>query len=256
MGAIYARQMRKLEQEGRITQVRHDKTLEVHTAWDLGYGDATAIWFFQIVRNEIHIIDYYQNTGKDAQHYASQLAGVELEVCPEGQIGRGGTRVRARRNVPPLRGAAHRMNYRYGQHHGPHDTAAKTLAAGGRSFGDQMMEFGYSMNVIPAINQADQINAARKTLEVCWFDAELTEKGRDGLTSYHYAWDDKRKMLSDEPYHDWSSHPADALEIIGQVWQPVKAAEDKPKPKFLHELTADDVFFDELKPKSGRPQRI
>lgn len=245
MGAIYARQMRKADQEGRITSVRHDPTLEVHTAWDLGYGDATAIWWFQIVRNEIHVIDYHQNTGKDARFYASQLAGREMELRDKRVI-RGETVI----------GAAHRERYRYGQHYGPHDTAAKTLAAGGRSFGDQMHDFGYSMNVIPATNQADQINAARKTLEVCWFDAELTEKGRDGLTSYHYAWDDKKKMLADEPYHDWSSHPSDAFEIIGQVWQPVKAAEDKPKPKWLHEMTADDVFFGELKPRSGRPQRI
>jgi phage terminase large subunit len=239
LGAIYARQMRKLEQSGRITLVKHDPMLEVHTAWDLGYGDATAIWFFQIARNEVHLIDYHQNTGKDAQFYASQLAGKAVAL-----------KGHASRDTDGLN-CEHRQRYRYGQHHGPHDTAAKTLAAGGRSFGDQMNDFGYMMNVIPATNQADQINAARKTLEVCWFDQEHTEKGRDGLTSYHYAWDDKKKMLSDEPYHDWSSHPSDAFEIIGQVWQPIKAAEDKPKPRFLHELTADDVFF----PKEKLPSR-
>lgn len=231
LGAIYARQMRKLEQEGRITKVRHDPSLEVHTAWDLGYSDATAIWFFQIARNELHIIDYHQNTGKDAQFYASQLAGKAVAL-----------KGNAPRETDGLN-CEHRQRYRYGEHHGPHDTATKTLAAGGRSFGDQMLQFGYSMNVIPATNQADQINAARKTLESCWFDKELTEKGRDGLTSYHYAWDDKKKILSDEPYHDWASHPSDAFEIIGQVWQPARSTDDKPKPRFLHDLTADDVFF-------------
>jgi hypothetical protein len=245
LGAIYARQMRKADQEGRITAVPHDPTLEVHTAWDLGYGDATAIWWFQIVRNEVHLIDYHQNTGKDAQFYASQLAGQEL-MLRDGKVLRG----------EPVMNAQHRARYRYGQHHGPHDTATKTLASGGRSFGDQMLNYGYNLNVIPATNQDDQINAARKTLEVCWFDAERTEKGRDCLTSYHYEWDDQKKILSDVPYHDWSSHGSDAFEIIGQVWQPVKRAESKPKPRFLHEITADEVFFDELKPKYGRTSRI
>jgi phage terminase large subunit len=239
LGAIYARQMRLVERTGRITAVPHDPSLEVHTAWDLGYGDATAIWFFQIARNELHIIDFCQNTGKDAQYYASQLAGKCLAL--EGESPRDGDD----------KGASHRQKYRYGQHHGPHDTATKTLASGGRSFGDQMFVFGYSLNVIPAVNQSDQINGARKTLEYCWFDTELTEKGRDALTSYHFAWDDKRKCLTDEPYHDWSSHPSDALEIIAQVWEPVKSAESNPKPRFLHEITADEVFF----PKEKLPTR-
>jgi phage terminase large subunit len=239
LGAIYARQMRIVDQTGRITSVPHDAALEVHTAWDIGYGDATAIWFFQIVRNEVHLIDYHQNTGKDAQFYASQLAGKAVALKDH-----------VPRETDGLL-CAHRQKYRYGQHHGPHDAAHKTLAAGGRSFGDQMHEYGYTMNIIPATNQADQIAAARKTLEVCWFDADRTEKGRDGLTSYHFAWDDQKKILSDEPFHDWASHPSDAFEIVGQVWQPIKRAEDKPKPRFLHEITADEVFF----PKQRNPAR-
>jgi hypothetical protein len=245
LGAIYARQLRKLDTEGRICPVPHDRSVEVHTAWDLGYGDATAIWFFQIVGNEVHIIDYYQNTGKDAQHYAEILAGHQLEAPRKGFAGGRVTR----QNI--LIGHAHRAYYKYGHHYGPHDTAAKTLAAGGRSFGDLMNDWGYSLDVIPATQQMDQISAARKTLEHCWFDKEATEKGRDALSSYHFAYDEKRKMLSDEPFHDWSSHGADAFEIIGQVWQPIKAAEDKPKPKFLHDMTADDVFF----PKERLPTR-
>jgi phage terminase large subunit len=243
LGAIYARQMRKLDQEGHITAVPHDPSLEVHTAWDLGRRDATAIWFFQIARNEIHLVDYHQSTGKDAQYYASQLAGKCLAL--KGEDTREGDD----------KGASHRQRYRYGQHHGPHDTATKTLASGGRSFGDQMLKYGYSMNVIAAVNQADQINGARKTLESCWFDKEMTEKGRDGLTSYHYSWDDKKKCLTDEPYHDWSSHPCDAFEILSQVWEPAKMAEDKPKPRFLHELTADDVFWPKEN-KNYRPERV
>jgi hypothetical protein len=253
LGAIYARQMRKLDEQGRITLVKHDPLLEVHTAWDLGYGDATAIWWFQIVRDEVHMIDYHQNTGKDAQFYASQLAGQQLSLDPPHRASGQKPRVIRGDDIP---NALHRKQYRYGEHHGPHDAAAKTLAAAGRSFGDQLLDYGYSMNVIPATNQADQISAARKTLEAAWFDTERTEKGRDSLTSYHYAWDDQKKILSDVPHHDWSSHGSDAFEILSQVWAPVRAAASKPKPRFLDQVTADEVFFEELKPKAGRPQRI
>lgn len=242
MGAIYAKWMRNLEQQGRITAVAWDPTLPVHTAWDLGYSDATAIWWFQIARSELHLIDFHQNTGKDAQFYCSHLAGRRLNLAPNSK------------NVvkgDPIPGAEHRMQYRYGHHYGPHDTATKTLSAGGRSFGDQCHDYGYLLDVVGAVEQKDQIAAARKTLEVCWFDSVRTAKGREALSSYHFKWDDKTKILSDDPFHDWSSHPSDAFEIIGQVWQPTKRAEDKPKPRFLHQVTADEVFF----PKTQLPTR-
>jgi hypothetical protein len=35
----------------------------VHTAWDLGYRDDTAIWWYQVIRNEIHVLDYYAVSG-------------------------------------------------------------------------------------------------------------------------------------------------------------------------------------------------
>ncbi len=236
LGAIYARQLRAAEQAGRVLDIPHDPSLPVHTSWDLGYADATVIWFFQISRKEVRLIDYHQNSGKDAQFYASQLAGRPL--APAGEQPR----------PEDAKDAEHRRAYRYGQHYGPHDTANKTLSAGGRSFGDQMQAFGYSLNVVPAINQADQINAARKTLQYCWFDRERTEKGRDALSTYHYQWDDKLKILSDEPKHDWSSHPADALEIIGQVWTPQLAIPKPAGPRFLHDAIADDVFQSQPKP--------
>ena len=44
-GAYYGRLMAKAEAEGRITRVPHDPALQVETWWDLGVGDATAIWF-------------------------------------------------------------------------------------------------------------------------------------------------------------------------------------------------------------------
>ena len=46
-GAYYAGLLDTAEREGRLGAVPHDPALPVHTAWDLGMDDATAIWFFQ-----------------------------------------------------------------------------------------------------------------------------------------------------------------------------------------------------------------
>ena len=44
-GAYYATEMKEAMDAGRICAVPYDKSLSVVTAWDLGIGDSTAIWF-------------------------------------------------------------------------------------------------------------------------------------------------------------------------------------------------------------------
>jgi hypothetical protein len=41
----------------------YDPAAEVYTAWDLGIGDSTAIWFAQTIGREVRIIDFYENSG-------------------------------------------------------------------------------------------------------------------------------------------------------------------------------------------------
>jgi phage terminase large subunit len=46
-GAYYAKIIDKLEADGRVTSVPYDPQAQVHTAWDLGRNDQTAIWFIR-----------------------------------------------------------------------------------------------------------------------------------------------------------------------------------------------------------------
>ena len=234
LGAVYAGALRRLEQQGRICPIAHDPDYPVHTAWDFGFSDATAIWFYQILPGpRLHIIDYAENVGQDTQYWAERLHGREVRLTERGALELG----------EPLAAVAHRMLYRYGEHYVPHDGAQKTLAAGGRSIGDQAYALGIKMTIIPATTQVNQIAAARKTLESCYFDMTRCERGLDALRSYHYPWDDKKRTLGDSPVHDWSSHGSDAFEVLGQVWQGPRAPKPRDAPRFLHEVTADEVFF-------------
>ena len=45
----------------------------MHTAWDLGIDDATALWCFQVQPGRLHIVDYYENSGHGAEHYCEWL---------------------------------------------------------------------------------------------------------------------------------------------------------------------------------------
>lgn len=212
LGSVYGACMMRAEKAGRIGKVGWDPELPVHTAWDLGYDDATAILFWQVIYGEVRFIDYYEMNGQDVKHYCDKL-----------------------KEKP----------YRYGNHYVPHDAANKLLAAGGRSIVEQMAAEGIRTIVIPATTQQNQIEAARKMLEKAWFD-DSTEQMQyviEAFRQYQFEYDENKKIFKSTPKHDWSSHPADALEIVGIVWHTPPVDTPAPAPKYLHDMTADDLFW-------------
>ena len=201
-GAVFGRQMEQAEKDGRICSVPWQPELAVSTWWDIGTGDPTAIWFTQDVGREIHVIDYYENSGVGVgvDHYAKHLQG---------------------------------LPYVWGTHNGPHDIDGHSFAAGGKSAKEVAAGLGLKFNVIPrCANKTDSINAARSFMPRCWFDAKKTERGRQALVSYHFAWDDKRKIYADAPYHDWSSNGSDAFQQLAlghKTAGPLRTEQQRPR---------------------------
>lgn len=207
-GAVYGKQMAEMQSLGRIKPNLHDPALPVHTAWDMGYSDKTAIWFWQRVGMEVRLIDFYQASFEDAEHYIKIL------------------RERA---------------YKYGEHYVPHDAANKLLAAGGKSIIEQLHKGGIKTRVVPATSQANQIEALRWIMKNMWIDSQC-EVGIACLREYRYRWIEDKQAYSDEPRHDSNSHAADAAEIIGQVLRKEVKEDSPPKPKFLEDLTLNELF--------------
>jgi phage terminase large subunit len=213
-GAVYAKWVQMANDSGRIRSNIFDRAHKVHTAWDLGFDDSTAIIFWQRIGNECRIVGSYEASQQDIEHYCQVLAD---------------------------RAAAH--GYSYGDHYVPHDAANRLLAAGGRSIVEQAYALGVKMRVVAATSQQNQIEALRKVLGVSWFDSDHCADLIHALNSYHFEFDEDRKIFKPTPVHDWSSHYADAAEIIGQVWQIEKSKEKSDKPRFLDKMTADELFW-------------
>ena len=212
-GAVYGKQISQAMDENRLLpRLPALDGVEVHTAWDLGYHDATTIWFWQSLKSEIRVLDYYENFGFSIDHYCEVVNTKRSE-----------------------------NGWRYGKHYVPHDAANELQAAGGRSIVQQADALGVRMWVVPATSQQNGIEAARKTLERTWFDAGRCETGIEALRQYQFEFDAERKIYRDKPRHDWASHGADAFEIIGQVWQTPVEKPKPPKPKFLHEISFDEL---------------
>ena len=179
-GAFYGRQMNDAETEGRICAVPCEPGVAVDTAWDLGVNDATAIWFTQNVGREVHVIDYYENSGEGLPHYAKVLQD---------------------------------RGYVYGRHVAPHDIRVRELGSG-KSRLETALSLGLRFEVAPDLSLQDGIDAARALIPRCWFDRSKTERGRLALSSYHKTWDEKRKTFLAQPYHDWSEHGSSAWRYL------------------------------------------
>jgi hypothetical protein len=80
-----------------------------------------------------------------------------------------------------------------------------------------------NIEIVPAQEVVDGINATRLMLSRCWFDAERCERGIEALKQYRREWDGKRQVWRERPLHDWSSHAADAARYGALSRAPIKA---------------------------------
>jgi hypothetical protein len=74
-GTYYGPQIARAEIEGRIGHFPPDHHYAVNTAWDIGIGDATAICFYQFLRDSgrLRFLHYYEMSGEGAEHYACKI---------------------------------------------------------------------------------------------------------------------------------------------------------------------------------------
>lgn len=258
-GAVYGKWIAQAQAAGRITtKVKHDPNYPVYTAWDLGYGDATAIWMYQKGANELLFIDYIESHGEDIQYYCELLYGRKIivdHVNPETK------EVETWHFGDWLPDHEHRKEYSYFDvHHVPHDAANKVQAAGGRSIVQQAAKFGIKMLVIPATSERNEIEAGRTTLPRCWFNDDRCEKGLDALRNWHFPYNDDYRAFHVKARHDWSSHGSKAFGLASRVWRPKVVTEqqrkdDKLRRNFFEKRTKyglDNADPYRIKPLRGK----
>lgn len=183
-GSYYGKLIGKLEEEGRIGDVPVDPRYPVLTAWDLGVGDSTAIWFVQQIGLRIHVVDYYEQSGVGADHYARMIRD---------------------------------KDYGYEGHLLPHDANDREWGNNASSRVDTLKSLGVKpLKVLTRASVDDGINAVRVLLSRCIFDRTRCDRGLSALRQYQRTWDDQLKCFSQKPLHDWTSHAADAFRYLAQ----------------------------------------
>jgi hypothetical protein len=214
LGAFFGTEMRQAEP--RINErVVFEPGYPVHTAWDLGYRDDTAIWWYQVVGGEVRVIDFFA------------VSGADIRAIAEVVVNKG---------------------YQYGKHHLPHDARAKSLQTG-RSIVEQLADhLGINhLSVVPNIGLQDGIQAIRQMLPRTWFNSVKCGDGIEALRQYQREYDEDKKAFRASPRHDWTSHPADAFRMLAVAWRAEPSAQRPLESKTLivgpqNEVTLNDMW--------------
>lgn len=179
-GSIYGELLNKMEDEKRIARVVYDPGYPVNTAWDVGFNDATSIIFYQVIGNSINIIDFYENSNEALPHYAQYLK---------------------------------EKDYVYDQHVGPHDLEQTSFATG-KTKREVAYQLGIKFRIAPKLHIEDGIHAVKMLLPRCYIDVDNCTKLINSIRHYHRKYNDKDRVFSAKPVHDWSSHANDALRVL------------------------------------------
>lgn len=179
-GSYFSRQISEARADGRISRVPYDQSLPVYTAWDLGYDDPTAIWFFQVYRKEIRLIEYLEGSGESLTHWLNIVQ---------------------------------KKPYTYAKHFAPHDIRAHEYSTG-TTRQAVARQLGVSLIASPQTEIIEGIDAVRLLLPRCWFDEHRCANGVKALENYKKEWNDRYGCWATKPLHNWASHGADAFRVL------------------------------------------
>jgi phage terminase large subunit len=182
-GAYFAKALAQARGEQRIGFVPKDPLSPVKVYCDIGgtsaKSDAFAMWVVQTVGLQIRVLDHYEAVGQEFGEHVHWLRSRGYE--------------RALVRLP---------------HDGlKHDMVHRVTPEG------YFRQAGFSVSTMANIGPgaaSARIEAVRRVLPQCWFNAETTQAGLEALGFYHEKRADDRQVGLG-PEHDWSSHSADAF---------------------------------------------
>jgi phage terminase large subunit len=225
VGAILGSRIEAVEKSGRLVADLYDPQAgPVVVSSDIGFRDTATFWFWQSVPGGFHLIDYDEDTGLDADDWAKRLQEKPYDIDTL---------------------------------HLPHDARVKTF----QSKHSAMERFikaqiAGRINIVPAMNALDKVNAARAILARCKFDHARCAQGLLALRDWSFKWDDVRRQYGSEPDHNWASHAADAFaygaSVVNEiVKKPPRAA---PPKAAAESFTLNQLFID--RERFGNRERI
>ena len=181
VGTYYGKYLNNMELNNQIGVTDWQPNYPVHSVWDLGMRDSTSILMFQVIKNSIHIIDMYQNSGVGLEHYINVLQAKQ---------------------------------YTWGRHIAPHDISVRDFTGGGITRYEKAAQLGVRFTIAPKLSIIDGIESVRTTLPRMYIDKQRCKLLISAIRDYRKEYDSKLKVYKNRPLHDHNSHACDALRYL------------------------------------------
>lgn len=204
-GAYYAKYLDNMRLKGQIGMVPWESAFKVHTAWDLGVRDSTAIIFFQNIGQTVRIIDCYENSKEGLEHYIKVV------------------------NQKP---------YDLGKHIAPHDIQVREFTSGMTRI-EKARQLGIRFTVADKRTIEDGIESVRSSFSKCWIDERACSPLLKALGNYRQEYDIKNKVYKSQPLHNWASHFADAMRYLATSLHKTR---DGSSPEELEQRFQEAVY--------------
>lgn len=190
-GAYFARQFLYADRVGTIGRFPPDPRAPVHSFWDLGRNDCTAIWLMQPLSDRLRMIGYYETSGEHISHYAGWLRRwIDDRALVHGDV--------------------------YWPHDGDRDDLF--LPSGRLAVA---REHGLAPKIVPRpAHKLEAIETGRTVFGRCDWDEAACAAGLTRLRRYRKAWDDQRGVWKDRPEHNDDTHAADAFLTMACGFRP------------------------------------
>ncbi len=186
IGAYFTRELSDMEIEGRITTLKPNPNLPLHTVWDLGGTDATAGWFFQIEGRYINLLYVLHDSGQGLKWYLEKAEQIRKS-----------------------------FGCNWGNHFMPHDV--NQGHQGWESTESRLMmarKHGWIFQVTPKVNFEDGIEAIRYVLPKIRIDKLNCSIGIRALREYQREYDELRACYKSKPLDNWATHIVDSIRYL------------------------------------------
>lgn len=180
-GSYYIDLMVRLEKNGHFCGMLPMEEEPVYASFDLGWSDATAIWYSQALRDGSVSVLGYEEVRK-----ASTVDVIKI--------------LRER-------------TWTYGALLLPHDARQHEVTSG-ETYETLLTRAGFTCYVMPQTDEIAQISSVRLLLPRCNFNQMECERGITCLKSYHNKYKTETDTWSPKPVHDWSSHGAKSFATL------------------------------------------
>ncbi|MBP0484663.1 hypothetical protein [Sagittula salina] len=189
-GTYYAAQIARMRAESRITRVPFVSHVPVHTFWDIGSGDGTAVWLMQDVGMALRFPLFIEGWGEPYAYFVNALRAT-------GQV--------------------------FGWHFLPHDAAHERQLAHEVGKPIDMLRGlapDWKFQIVPRVSDLQHgIQLTREQFAEYWFDEAGCKAGIAHIEAYRKRFNTRTSTFEDTPEkHTGHTEAADALRQCAQAY--------------------------------------